>query len=180
MNCLHPSLPPFIMSAPSSTPLLRSPANTRVLFKSQQGFGSEATWASPTGAKRVKDKDKATINKCFHFLFEDGCVIFPYQKVKVPAVLLLTQSKHRAGGGTRMKGTGALHVDSEKNLQCGERRLISADILCVCARVGELVHAPNRSLYFPARTVHHNPPPASATILQFLTSSHISHFHSSC
>lgn len=85
----------------------------------------------------MKDKDNTTIKKSFHFLFKDGCIIFPYQKVKVPAILLLTQSKHRAGGGTRMKGTGALQVDSGKraaykNLQCGERRLISADLLCVC------------------------------------------------
>lgn len=51
--------------------------------------------------------------------------IFPFQKVKLsPALLLLTQNKHRAGGAIQMKGTGALQVDSGKpaaykNLQCG-------------------------------------------------------------
>lgn len=58
----------------------------------------------------------------------------------------------------------------------------STSTLCACSlrEISPCLKASDSSLYFPARSVHHIPPPAPPTILQFLTSSRISRFHSSC
>lgn len=78
-----------------------------------------------------------------------------------------------------MKGAGALQVDlgmpaAYKTLRCEKGWLVSAELLCVrersCWEISPCPSASDSSLYFPARAVHHPPPPASPTIPQFLTS----------
>lgn len=60
-----------------------------------------------------------------------------------------------------------------KKLQREERQAaFSTSPLCARSlrEISPCLKASDSSLYFPARSVHHSPPPAPPTILQFLTS----------
>lgn len=105
-------------------------------------------------------------------------IFFPHQWVKVPAVLLLTQSKHTAGGRHGWKAQvlcrwSQASVLAYKKLQREERQAaFSTSLLCARSlrEISPCLKASDSSLYFPARSVHHSPPPAPPTTLQFLTS----------
>lgn len=96
--------------------------------------------------ERVRDKDNGAINKSFHSLLKDSCYFFSLSVGKgarcPPADSEQTHSRWK----TRMKGTGALQVESGKRaaykkLQREERRLLSARPCCVHAHLGKSVHA---------------------------------------
>lgn len=163
MKHLHHSYSPFLISStPSSTPLLQSPGQHEGPFGSQKGLRCWVTWASPTGAKRVKDLEDTAIKVSISY---SNLLFSLYRRYRRPVLLLLTQSKHRAGGGIRMKGTGVL-----RHACCIKKPPVSVGRL-VCERTGscwEISPCPSASdssLYCPARPVHHPPPPASPTIL---------------
>lgn len=162
-SSLPPSLPPFvIVSGPSSTTLLRSPTNT--LFKASRVLGVRR----PELLLQELEDERVLI---IHFLFKDSCVIFPYQKVKVPVVLLLTQSRWRNTNERHRCSAGGLRQACciQKPLVWGTPTYFSRSNACACSHraISPCPSACDSSLYFPARTVHHSPPPASLTILQF-------------
>lgn len=154
MKHLHHSYSPFLItSAPSSSPLLQSSGQHEGPFGSQKGLRCQVTWASPTGAKRV-DREDTAINKVSisysNFLFS------LYRRYRCPGHLLLTQSKHRAGGGIRMKGTVLRHACCIKKPSVSVGWLV-CEWTGSCWEISPCPSASDSSLYYLARPVHHPP-----------------------